>query len=52
VVAGKNGNTNALGGRNFAHLNTGTEDKAALSLGFTVSMSLSCPEVECRARNG
>ncbi len=37
-------NMNAVGGGSFAHLILWTEDKAAMSLGFTIYMSLSCPE--------
>jgi hypothetical protein len=47
----KNVNMNAVGGGNFAHLNMGTEDKPSLSLGFTIYMSLSCPEIESMARD-
>jgi hypothetical protein len=44
VDAGENMNTNAVGGGYFAHIILGTEDKAVMSLGFTIYMSLSCPE--------
>jgi hypothetical protein len=52
VDAGENMNMNAVGGGNLAHLILGTEDKAAMSLGFSIYMSLSCPEEERRARDG